>query len=317
MPTDQLSLRALLQKSGTTIAPLVLNAMMARLAEQAGFAALYLGGGAMGYLTTVTEANLSLPDMVQAGLGITSVSSLPLILDGACGWGDPMHMHRTIGMAEAAGFSAIEIEDQILPKRAHHHVGLEHIIPTELMVAKIEEALAARRNSEFMVIARTNALRTDGLDEALRRGEAYAKAGADMLFVLAREPSVLRTIAERLPRPLMYMTPAGGLADAGISASELAALGYTLIVDPSTPLLAMASSVAAELRGNRRWPSRQRTGRRCGGRTGPGARDDRIDETVGDRGAHSRAVVGCRRWRAVLTPELAYIVKCLFHTLPM
>ncbi|RYY17988.1 MAG: isocitrate lyase/PEP mutase family protein [Alphaproteobacteria bacterium] len=239
MPTDQLSLRALLQKSGTTIAPLVLNAMMARLAEQAGFAALYLGGGAMGYLTTVTEANLSLPDMVQAGLGITSVSSLPLILDGACGWGDPMHMHRTIGMAEAAGFSAIEIEDQILPKRAHHHVGLEHIIPTELMVAKIEEALAARRNSEFMVIARTNALRTDGLDEALRRGEAYAKAGADMLFVLAREPSVLRTIAERLPRPLMYMTPAGGLADAGISASELAALGYTLIVDPSTPLLAM------------------------------------------------------------------------------
>ena len=239
MPNNRASLRTLLQKPGPTIAPLVLNAMMARLAEQAGFSALYLGGGAMGYLTTVTEANLSLPDMVQAGLGITSVSSLPLILDGACGWGDPMHMHRTIGMAEAAGFAAIEIEDQILPKRAHHHIGLEHIIPSELMVAKIHEALTARRNGDFMVIARTNALRTDGLDEALRRGEAYAKAGADMLFVLARESSALRAIAERLPRPLMYMTPAGGLSAAGMSATELAALGYTLIVDPSTPLLAM------------------------------------------------------------------------------
>src|ERR1700712_2289762 len=115
------SLRTLLEGPGTTVAPLVLNGMMAKLAEQAGFNALYLGGGAMGYLTTVTEANLSLTDMVQAGLGITSVCHLPLILDGACGWGDPMHIHRTIGMAEASGFAGIEIEDQILPKRAHHH----------------------------------------------------------------------------------------------------------------------------------------------------------------------------------------------------
>ncbi len=239
MLNERSSLRTLVDGPGPTVAPLVLNAMMARLAEQAGFGALYLGGGAMGYLTTVTEANLSLPDMIQAGLGITSVCPLPLILDGACGWGDPMHMHRTIGMAEAAGFAAIEIEDQILPKRAHHHVGLEHIIPSELMVAKIGEAVEARRSTDFMLIARTNALRTDGLDEALRRGEAYARAGADMLFVLAREPAALRTIAERLPRPLMYMTPAGGLADAAMSAVDLAALGYTLIIDPSTPLLAM------------------------------------------------------------------------------
>ena len=239
MPTERPSLRTLAGGTAPTVAPLVLNAMMAQLAEQAGFGALYLGGGAMGYLTTVTEANLSLLDMVQAGLGITSVCPLPLILDGACGWGDPMHMHRTIGMAEAAGFAAIEVEDQILPKRAHHHVGLEHIIPTELMVAKIAEAVAARRDPAFMLIARTNALRTDSLDEALRRGEAYARAGADMLFVLARKPEDLRVIAERLPRPLMYMTPSGGLADAAMSTAELAALGYTLIVDPSTPLLAM------------------------------------------------------------------------------
>lgn len=245
MTAARTGLRTMLGGAEPVIAPLVLNAMMARLAEQAGFSALYLGGGAMGYLTAVTEANLSLPDMAQAGLGVTSVSRLPLIMDGACGWGDPMHIHRTVGMAEAAGFAAIEIEDQILPKRAHHHVGLEHIVPGELMAAKIAEAVSARRDHGFLLIARTNALRTDGLDEALRRGEAYARAGADMLFVLARKAEDLRAVAERLPPPLMYMTPAGGLADAELSLAELAALGYRLIVDPSTPLLAMHRALRA------------------------------------------------------------------------
>ena len=107
------------------------------------------------------------------------------------------------------------------------------------MAAKIAEAVVARRNPDFLLIARTNALRTDGLDEALRRGEVYARAGADMLFVLARQPEHLQAIAERLPRPLMFMTPASGLAASGPTPDELAAMGFTLIVDPSTPLLAM------------------------------------------------------------------------------
>jgi 2-methylisocitrate lyase-like PEP mutase family enzyme len=239
MPDDRSGLRGLIAGPSPLMAPLVLNPMMARLAEQAGFRALYLGGGSMGYLTCATEANLSLVEMVHAGLEIGAVSPLPLILDGACGWGDPMHMHRTIGMAETAGFAAIEIEDQILPKRAHHHIGIEHIIPTELMVAKIAEAAAARRSRDFLLIGRTNAARTHDLDEALRRGEAYARAGADVLFVLARKPEALRIIAERLPRPLMFMTPSGGLAEAGLSLAELGAMGFTLVVDPSTPLLAM------------------------------------------------------------------------------
>ena len=155
------------------MAPLVFNPVSGKLAEAAGFRALYLGGGAMGYVKCVTEANLSLTEMVQAGLDIRAVCPLPLILDSACGWGDPMHQHRTVAMSEAAGFCAIEIEDQILPKRAHHHVGVEHIVSQELMVAKVAEAVAARRDPDFVIIARTNAARMHGLDEALRRGEAY------------------------------------------------------------------------------------------------------------------------------------------------
>jgi methylisocitrate lyase len=127
-------------------APLVLNPLMARMAEAAGFPAGYLGGGSTGYQKVALEANLNVTEMCQTAVDIGAVSSLPLILDGACGYGDPMHMHRTIGMSEAAGFQAIEIEDQLVPKRAHHHAGIEHMISLELMAAKVKEAVAARRN---------------------------------------------------------------------------------------------------------------------------------------------------------------------------
>lgn len=221
------------------LAPLVLNPIMAKLAEQAGFKAAYLGGGSTGYMKCVTEANLNISEMCQAALDIRAVSSLPLVLDGACGFGDPMHMHRTIGMTEAAGFAAIEIEDQILPKRAHHHIGIEHVIPTELMVAKIREACAARRNPETVIIGRTNAARMISLDEALRRGEAYRKAGADLVFVLANTPDQVATIGEKLGGPLMLLTSDDRRRSVGLSLDDLGRLGYRLVCDASTPMMAM------------------------------------------------------------------------------
>jgi 2-methylisocitrate lyase-like PEP mutase family enzyme len=234
-----MSLRALMQAATPVTAPLVLNPLMARMAEAAGFPAGYLGGGATGYQKVSLEANLNLTEMCQAALDIRAVSSLPLILDGACGYGDPMHMHRTVGMAEAAGFAAIEIEDQLVPKRAHHHVGVEHMIPVGLMAAKLKEAVAARRSPDFLVIGRTNAVRASDMDDALRRGEAYRKAGADVLLLsMARRPEQLRAIAQRLGGPLMYLAGRGGLADLGMSLGELGALGYRIVADPSTPLLA-------------------------------------------------------------------------------
>jgi 2-methylisocitrate lyase-like PEP mutase family enzyme len=228
-----------LVSAGTVVAPLVFNPISAKLAEAAGFRALYLGGGALGYVKCVTEANLTLPEMVQIGIDIRTVCPLPLILDGACGWGDPMHVHRTVRMAEAAGFCAIEIEDQILPKRAHHHIGIEHIIPADLMTAKVAEAVAARTSRDFLIIARTNAARMHSLDEALTRAEKYRSAGADMLFVLPRSPDEVRAIGERLGAPIMYMTGVDGTAGGGFTERELSSLGFRLIVDPATPLLAM------------------------------------------------------------------------------
>ena len=140
-----MSLRALMQGPLPVTAPLVLNPLMAKIVEVAGFPAGYLGGGSTGYQKVSLEANLNVTEMCQAAIDIGAVSSLPLILDGACGYGDPMHMHRTIGMSEAAGFAAIEIEDQLVPKRAHHHIGIEHMIPAQLMAAKVKEAVARAR----------------------------------------------------------------------------------------------------------------------------------------------------------------------------
>lgn len=233
-----MSLRALMQGPLPVTAPLVLNPLMARMAEAAGFPAGYLGGGSTGYLKVALEANLNVTEMCQAAIDIRAVSSLPLILDGACGYGDPMHMHRTIGMSEAAGFAAIEIEDQLVPKRAHHHVGIEHMIPMELMAAKVTETVAARRNPDFVIIARTNAMRAGTMDDALRRGEAYRKAGADVLLLsMAHKPEQLRAIAERLGGPLMYLTQRSGLAGLGMTLEDLGALGYRIVADPSTPLI--------------------------------------------------------------------------------
>ncbi len=228
--------RDLLGKKTALLAPAVFNPLSARLAEQAGFKVLYLGGGLLGYVKTVLEANLGLTEMVQAGVEIRAACNLPLILDGTCGWGDPMHVGFSVRAAEAAGFCAIEIEDQLLPKRAHHHAGIEHMIAQELMVDKVCEAVRARRDREFVIIARTNGVRASSMDDALRRATAYREAGADVLYLSPRTPEEMRYVGERLGPPLMFSLPGDGPQDLGISLDELGALGYRLL-SVTTPAL--------------------------------------------------------------------------------
>ncbi|MEE8421213.1 MAG: isocitrate lyase/PEP mutase family protein [Dehalococcoidia bacterium] len=231
------SLKEMLAEATPVTATLVSNPLMARLAERAGFRVLYLGGGMLGYSKVVLEANLNVTELVQAGNDIRAISSLPLILDGATGFGDPMHMHRTIPMVEAAGFAAIEIEDQLIPKRAHHHVGVEHMIPLELMAAKVQEAVAARRSEEFLIIARTNGIRASDFDDAIERAAAYKRAGADLLMLSPRNAGEVRAIAERLEPPFMLLVTVGGTEALGVSTEELGRLGFRLLVDAAKPML--------------------------------------------------------------------------------
>jgi len=231
------NLRQMISGPSLIEAPVVFNPLSAKLAQAAGFPALYLGGGGLGYIQCVTEANLTLTEMVRIGIDIRTVCPLPLILDGACGWGDPMHLHRTISMVEAAGFAGIEIEDQLLPKRAHHHIGIEHMIDADLMSAKLREAAKARRDRDFVIIGRTNALRSSTMDDALGRAEAYRAAGADVLLVMAHKAEDFRTLGERLAPPLMTLTSDGQLRKIGLTKADLAALGFRLLVDAISPVL--------------------------------------------------------------------------------
>ena len=232
------ALRKMLDADQLVTAPVVFNPVMALLAKRAGFPALYLGGGTMGYVKTVLEANLTLTEMCQAALDIRTACTLPLILDAAPGWGDPMHMHRTMNMSEAAGFAAIEIEDQILPKRAHHHVGVEHMIPCDLMVRKIEEAVAARRDPDFVIVGRTNGIRSSSMDDALKRAEAYRKAGADVIMLSPRNVEAYEYVGARLAPPLMFNLPAGGLSKFGLTLDDMRRFGCRILLDPSNPFIA-------------------------------------------------------------------------------
>src|ERR1700704_1407527 len=225
------------------VAPCALNPIMARIGEDAGFKAVYMSGGSLGWLKCVTEANVTLPEMAEIAVDIRAACGLPIILDAGGGWGDPMHVHRTIRLTQAAGFQAIEIEAQLLPRRVEHHVGIEHLVPTEFMVEKIKEALAARTDPDLLIVARTNARRLYGLDEALRRSEAFKQAGADMLFVFTRNAEEMRTVGERLPPPLMMFAPADGFAEFALSPRELAGLGFPIAASSGTAFAAMVKAV--------------------------------------------------------------------------
>jgi 2-methylisocitrate lyase-like PEP mutase family enzyme len=244
------SLRPLLERPAPARAPLVLDPLMARMAQEAGFEAVYLGGGGLGYARTFLEANLTVTEMAQAGIDIGAATDLPIILDGACGWGDAMHLQRTIALAEAAGFAAIELEDQPYPKRAGHHAGEDHTIPAGEMEAKLRSAAEARRDPEFLIIARTN-VAADDPDEAVRRCDAYRQAGADVLLPVTgavRDPEVVVRVGQELGPPLVYLAPPGGLAHTGLSLQDLHSAGYRLVVDAMSLHLVVFEALKAGYR---------------------------------------------------------------------
>jgi methylisocitrate lyase len=225
------------------VAPVALNPIMAQMAALAGFKAAYLSGGSLGWYKGVTEAGLSLSEMIQVVVDIRTVCKIPVVLDAGGGWGDPVHIHRTVTMSEAAGVECLEIEDQLLPRRVEHHIGIDNLVPLRLAADRIREAVAARTDPNLVIVGRTNAVRVDGMDDALRRAEAMKAAGADMLFVYGRKPEEMRHIAERLPAPLMTFAPPDGFSTFGISRAEMAKLGYRLAASSGTAFAAMVKAV--------------------------------------------------------------------------
>lgn len=248
--TDQrLPLRQRLQQPGLVIAPGVYDMVSLRLADTFGFDALYMTGfGTVASHMGLPDAGLATySDMVGRVTAMAGMARTPLIADGDTGYGGLLNIRHTVRGYEAAGAAAIQLEDQEFPKKCGHTPG-RRVIPMADMVRKIRVAADSRSSADFLIIARTDARTTLGLDEALRRAEAYAKAGADVLFVESPESEEeMRRIGASFDLPLLANMVEGGRTPV-LSQTELESIGYKLAIFPVTALLAATEAMKAVYR---------------------------------------------------------------------
>ncbi|HUK10031.1 MAG TPA: oxaloacetate decarboxylase [Stellaceae bacterium] len=229
--TTSQSLKQALAERRALLAPGAGNALTARIIEDLGFEVIYLtGAGLANFGLGVPDIGLvTLSELAGMTSAITDVTSLPLIVDADTGFGNALNMVRTVRTLERAGAAAIQIEDQVFPKRCGHFAGKE-VIPAREMVQKLKAAADARRSAELLLIARTDARAIEGFDGAIERAGRYAEAGADLTFVEApTSVEELAAIPRRLALPQVANMVIGGKTPL-TSQRELAAMGFSLVI---------------------------------------------------------------------------------------
>ncbi len=228
------SLRELIDRERIIVAPGVYAPSIAMLAERMGFKAVYLSGAALtGMLGMPDLGVITLTEVAQFTKYIADKISIPLIVDADTGFGEAINVKRTVELLESSGASAIQIEDQVLPKKCGHLKG-KQLIPAEEMVKKIIAAVEARRSDELLIIARTDARGVEGLEKAIERAELYREAGADIIFPEALTSiEEFREFAERIKAPLLANMTEFGVSPL-LSAEELAEIGYKIVIFPAT-----------------------------------------------------------------------------------
>src|SRR6266511_333995 len=192
MPSVRSNLRDRLQRGETIVAPGAYDPLSARVVQALGFAAVYTGGYMTGAHTSITEPLLTLTEQVEVAQKVAHAVDLPVITDAGAGYGDPLHVMRCVREFEAAGIAGIHIEDQVYPKRASYHKGLEHIVPMPEFVERMTYALKARRDPDFLIIGRTDAFSAveGSRAELIQRGLTLKELGVDAVMprgVRARE----------------------------------------------------------------------------------------------------------------------------------
>ncbi len=227
------------------LAPGAYDALTARLIEEAGFEAVYMTGfGTTASLLGRPDIGLlSFGEMVDNARRIVQAVRVPVIADADDGYGNPINVVRTVREYEAAGVSALHIEDQVSPKKCGHIEG-KQVIDASEMVEKIHAAVEARYSEDFVIIGRTDARAIEGMDGALERARRYREAGADVLFVEAPESEEeIATVAEAFPDvPLLFNWIESGKTPP-VPLERLKELGYRLIIFPVSALLAATRSV--------------------------------------------------------------------------
>lgn len=239
------SLKDRLRGPGILVAPGVFDALSGLIAHQSGAEAVYLSGASIAY-TRFGRPDIGLVAMTEVADTIGAIRdriACPVIVDADTGFGNALNVQRTVRLFERMGASALQLEDQTLPKRCGHLAG-KTLVPAAEMRGKIRAALDARASGDTLIIARTDAIAVEGIDAALDRAESYAEAGADMLFVEApQSPAQVDAIMARLKgrAPLMANMVEGGRTPL-MSADELEAVGYAMVIFPGGAVRAMAAT---------------------------------------------------------------------------
>ena len=236
--------RARLAAPGLITAPGVYDMISARIADRMGFAALYMTGfGVVASYLGLPDAGLATySDMVGRVTQICTIAGTPLIADADTGYGGLLNVAHTVRGYIKAGAAAVQFEDQEFPKKCGHTPG-RRVIPAADMVKKIRVAVEARGDDDILIVARTDARTAHGLDEALRRAEAYAKAGADILFVESPESErEMEKICASFDLPLLANMVEGGKTPV-LPAARLAELGYRIAIFPATGFLAAGAAL--------------------------------------------------------------------------
>jgi carboxyvinyl-carboxyphosphonate phosphorylmutase len=233
-------LRQLLREPDIIVAPGAYDCFTAKLIEREGFPAVYMTGAGTS-ISRIGQPDLgfaTLTEMVANAAAMAATVSVPLIADADTGYGGSLNVYRTVREYERAGVAALHIEDQVFPKRCGHLDG-KQVVPSGEMVTKIQAAVEARTDDDFVIIARTDALAVTGLDDTLRRCYAYAEAGADVLFVEAlRTPEEITRLMGEVQVPLLYNFVEHGKSPL-LPVAELQRLGFKIIIFPGSIMLAL------------------------------------------------------------------------------
>lgn len=242
-------LRARLREPRLLLAPGAVDALTARVIQDAGFEAAYVtGAGFANASFGVPDLGLyTLTELVTHVGRIADAVQVPVIADADTGYGGPLNVIRTVREFERAGAAAIQLEDQVSPKRCGHFAGTE-VIPAIEMVRKIEAAVSARTDPNLVLIARTDARTTEGFEAAVERGRAYAAAGADVIFVEApRTVEELRRLPAAIERPLLVNLVEGGKTPL-LPADELEAMGFRIAIYANTAMRVAVRAVQEAMR---------------------------------------------------------------------
>ena len=245
-------------KQGCVMMPGAFNAASARLVERAGFQAVYVSGAGLANATAGMPdiGLLTLTEVARLAGYIADAVRIPALADADTGFGGPENVARTVHTFERAGLAGMHLEDQTFPKRCGHLTGKE-LVPAEEMIARITAAVQARRDGDFLLVARTDARSVEGLDAAVRRAQDYVQAGADAIFPEALESALeFREFARRVRAPLLANMTEFGRSPL-LSARQLGAMGYRMVIFPLTAFRVSMKAAERCLRDLRRRGTQQ------------------------------------------------------------